>query len=331
MKVALVGAGGIGSVHAQHLAEDRRVDELVVADVDRDRATALASRCGGREATVEAALDGAFDAIVIATPTQTHGELILQCIDRPLALFCEKPLSADYGEAREVVNAIKQHGTRLQLGFMRRFDPGHLRLRQALQDGALGKVLVIRMASHDHYPVDEQYVAGSGGIFRDLLVHDFDALRWVTRQEPVAIYAQGAVRDLEYVRSYNDVDTCALIVEMEDDTLVCISAARENGRGEDVRVEAMGTMDSAVLGLGPRTPLWALDHDAPESDTVPYEDHVTRFGAAYRAEIDHFLSYAEGKIGNGCTAEDGLAALRMAVAAERSLLEKRRFPMAELE
>lgn len=331
MKVALVGAGGIGSVHAQHLAEDRRVDDLVVADVDQERAAALASRCGGRVATIDAALDGAFDAIVIATPTQTHGELILRCIDRPPALFCEKPLSADYGEACQVVNAIKHHRARLQLGFMRRFDPGHLRLRRVLQDGTLGKVLVIRMASHDHYPVDEQYVAGSGGIFRDLLVHDFDALRWVTRQEPVAIYAQGAVRDLEYVRSYNDVDTCVVAVEMEDGTLACISAARENGRGEDVRVEAMGTMDSAVLGLGPRTPLWALDPDAQGSDAVPYEDHVARFGAAYRAEIDHFLSYVEGKVENGCTAEDGLAALRMALAAERSLLEKRLFPIAELK
>jgi len=330
MRVAVFGAGRIGAVHAENLATTGRADELLVIDEDLQRAAEVAQRVGAIAVAPEAAWASELDAVVIATPTRTHAELVDRCIDRGLPVFCEKPLADDYPDTVALVARVEQTGTRLQVGFMRRFDPPHAELRRLIRDGALGTVYAIRIASHDHDPAPESYIATSGGIFRDLLIHDFDALRWIAGQEVRSVYAAGAIRRFDYVGKYGDVDTAALVMVMEDGTLVSVSGGRENGRGEDNRVEVVGSADCVALGVGPQTPIRSLEPDADESDVEPYMDNFGRYTEAYRAELEHFLSLAVGEADDVSTARDGLAAVTIAVAAEMSVSQGRTVELSEV-
>lgn len=331
MRVALFGAGRIGSVHAQNLAREARVTDLIIADADPGRAEALAERVGARALGPEAALAANIHAVVIATPTSTHSELVRGFVDRKLPIFCEKPLAETYEATLELVDLLEASAGLLQLGFMRRFDGPHAELRRLIQERSLGTVYAIRIASHDHTGAPEQYIATSGGIFKDLLIHDFDALRWVTGQEVSTVYAEGAIRGFDYVAKYNDVDTTALVLRLMDGVLVSVSAGREDGRGEDNRIEVIGSVDSVALGLGPRTPLRSLEPDAGAPHPEPYIDGFVRYAEAYRAELTHFLSFAAGEAENACGARDGLAAVQIAMAAERSVADKRVVALSELD
>lgn len=330
MRVAVFGAGRIGSIHAENLAATGRVDELIVADEDFERAARVAQRVGATAAAPDAAWESEIDAVVIATPTRTHAEFVDRCINQGLPVFCEKPLTEEYADTLALVARVEQTGTRLQVGFNRRFDPPHAELRRLIRDGALGTVYAIRIASHDHDPAPESYIATSGGIFRDLLIHDFDALRWIAGQEVSSVYAAGAIRRFDYVGKYGDVDTAALVMVLEDGTLVSVTAGRENGRGEDNRLEVVGSADCVALGVGPQTPIRSLEPDAEEPDVEPYMDGFVRYAEAYRAELQHFLSLAVGEAADVCTARDGLAAVTIAVAAEMSLSQGRRVELSEV-
>jgi myo-inositol 2-dehydrogenase/D-chiro-inositol 1-dehydrogenase len=176
----------------------------------------------------------------------------------------------------------------------------------------------MHVATHDHEPPDEAYVAVSGGMFRDQLIHDFDMIRWVTASEVATVYATGAVRAIDFAERHGDVDTCALVLTMTGGELVLLAGTREDGRGEDVRIEAVGSKDSAAAGLNARTPLRLLDPIGVESGHPPYADWIDRFSGAYAAEMEHFLDVAAGEAASACEPRDALNTLLVAVAAERS-------------
>ena len=140
---------------------------------------------------------------------------------------------------------VEQSGVQVQVGFMRRFDPALQALRGLIVGGELGRVHTLQVASHDHEPPGEEYVARSGGMFRDQLIHDFDMIRWVTASEVQSVYAAGAVRTIDFAEKYGDVDTCALVLQLADGAFVLLAGTREDGRGEDVRIEVVGSLDSA--------------------------------------------------------------------------------------
>jgi myo-inositol 2-dehydrogenase/D-chiro-inositol 1-dehydrogenase len=201
---------------------------------------------------------------------------------------------------------------------MRRFDPALQALRGLIVGGGLGRVLTLQVASHDHEPPGEEYVARSGGMFRDQLIHDFDMIRWVTASEVQSVYAAGAVRTIDFAEKYGDVDTCALVLQLADGAFVLLAGTREDGRGEDVRIEVVASRDSASAGLNARTPLRFLDPIGVETDHPPYRDAFDRFAAGYVAEVDHFLAVAGGEGESACTPRDALNTMLVAVAAERS-------------
>ena len=232
--------------------------------------------------------------------------------------FCEKPLSGDLGETVALVREVEAAGAEVQVGFMRRFDPALRTLRSLIEGGGLGRVHTLHVASHDHEPPDEAYVAVSGGMFRDQLIHDFDMIRWVTASEVGSVYATGAVRTIDFAERHGDVDTCALVLTMAGGELVLLAGTREDGRGEDVRIEAIGSRDSAGAGLNARTPLRLLDPIGVELGHPPYRDAIDRFAAAYAAEMEHFLAVAAGEATSACPPRDALNTLLVAVAAERS-------------
>ena len=259
MRVLLCGAGQIGSLHAANLARAEGVSELIVADVEPARAEALAERVSARAAPAGDPFAVDPDAVVVAAATPAHAGLVRGAVERGIPCFCEKPLSADVDETVALVREVEAAGAAVQVGFMRRFDPALRELRELIVGGGLGRVHTLHVASHDHEPPSEEYVARSGGMFRDQLIHDFDMIRWVTASEVRSVYAAGAVRTIDFAERYGDVDTCALVLELTGGAFVLVAGTREDGSGEDVRIEAIGSVQSAAAGMNARTPMRLLD------------------------------------------------------------------------
>jgi myo-inositol 2-dehydrogenase/D-chiro-inositol 1-dehydrogenase len=323
MRIGLLGAGRIGAVHARTLAANAAVSDLVVADVDEQRAARLAGELGARHApTAQKLVAGGVDALVIAASTPAHAPLLHMAADARLPVFCEKPIALDLDATDAILERIAAAGILLQIGFQRRFDPGYLAARQAVRSGALGELLLVRAAGHDPAPPPEAYVAASGGIWRDLLIHDFDVVPWVVDQEVVEVYADGTARS-ELFDRYNDVDTAAAVLRFSSGLLGILSGSRHDPLGYDVRLELFGSHDSLVAGLDQRTPLRSLEPGAPPPARPGYRDFRERFATAYAAEIDAFLEAVRDGLPSPCGGQQARRALRLALAAERSRAQHR--------
>ena len=330
MKVGLLGAGRIGALHAGILAGDPRVEEILVGDVDLQRAERVAAEVGGRAGRIEDVFDSGPDAVVIAASTPAHAPLILASVEFGIPAFCEKPIALGYRDKVEVVEAVESSGAVLQIGFQRRFDAGYAEARRLVETGALGKIYSVRLATHDPEPPPEEYIAASGGIFRDLHIHDFDVLRWLSGGEVKEVYATGAVLGFDFFARHGDVDTSAALITMQDGAVAVLTGGRHDPLGYDVRAEVFGSRDSVAVGVDGRTPLRSVEPGTPPSEKSAYPNFQERFLDAYRAELKHFLSLARGEAENPCTAHDALEALRIALAADLSLAEHRPVAVSEV-
>jgi myo-inositol 2-dehydrogenase/D-chiro-inositol 1-dehydrogenase len=320
---ALLGAGRIGRLHGRLLADQPAVDQVVVWDIDPERARRTAGEFGGRAApTLDEALRDA-DAVVVAASTDAHASLVRAAVDRGLPTFCEKPLAFDLPETVELVDHIDRAGVAVQVGFQRRFDPAYREARRLVETGELGTVYLVRLIAHDHEPPPDDYIPISGGLFRDSSIHDFDALRWVTGQEVEEVYAVGAVRGFPIFARHDDVDTAAAVLRLADGSLGVLSQTRHDPRGYDIRMEIVGSRDAVAVGLGARTPLRSLEADAPVLAGPAWETFLTRFEEAYRDELLAFIGVAMGEAASPCTPRDALEAMRISVAAGRSRAEAR--------
>ncbi|HEX2231819.1 MAG TPA: Gfo/Idh/MocA family oxidoreductase [Thermoleophilaceae bacterium] len=330
MKVGLLGAGRIGALHSRLLSEHPDVEQVLVGDVDPAAAERVAGSVGAAAGQIDAVIGGA-DAAVITAATSAHATLIGLCLDAGLPTFCEKPIALGLEETVEVVERCERDRATLQIGFQRRFDPGFAEARRLVESGELGILYTLRLATHDPEPPHEEYVAHSGGIFRDLHIHDFDALRWMSCREAREVYAAGSVLEFEMFARHGDFDTSAALVTMEDGVLAVLTGGRRDPLGYDVRAELFGSGDSVAVGLDSRTPMRSLEPGAEDLLHGDRHAHFTaRFEHAYRAELWHFLDLARGRAENPCTARDALEALRIALAADRSLAEHRPVALDEI-
>ncbi len=330
MRIALLGAGRIGALHARLLRATPGVDELIVGDVEADRAAAVAAPVGATAApTIEAALDDA-DAVVIAAATSAHPELIRASIGRAQPTLCEKPLAPALDDTIAVAADIERSGVPFQLGFQRRFDAGYREVHRLVREGALGTLYAVRLAGHDPAPPHEAYIPQSGGLFRDFSIHDFDVLRWMTGCEVEEVYADGGVRGFPVFAKYGDVDTAVVAMRLIDGPFTVMTVARHDPLGYDIRAEIFGSKDSIAVGLGPHTPIRSVEPGVPAPAGPLWPDFLVRFEPAYAAEFAGFVALARGDIPSPCTAQDGVAALRIAEAATRSLHEHRPVRLAEV-
>jgi myo-inositol 2-dehydrogenase / D-chiro-inositol 1-dehydrogenase len=330
MRVALLGAGRIGVMHARLLATIESVEELVVADVDAARAATIAQEVGARAASVEDAIETA-DALVIAAATDAHAGLVRRGVARRIPVFCEKPLAADLADSIAVSREVEAAGATVQLGFQRRFDPGYVEARRLVTSGELGTIYLVRLAGHDPAPPHESYIPVSGGLFRDFSVHDFDVIRWLLDSEAEEVYADGSVRGFPVFAKYGDVDSAVAILRMANGVLVAMTVARHDPLGYDIRAELFGSQDSISVGLGPRTPMRSVEPGVPPPSGPAWPGFIDRFAEAYRAELQGFIEVARGRMPSPCTARDGVEALRIAEAATRSLHEHRPVRLEEIE
>ena len=238
MKVGLLGAGRIGALHAGVLARDPTVDEILVGDADAQRAEEVAQEIGGEAGRIEAVLASGPDAVVIAASTPAHAPLIRAAVEAGIPAFCEKPIALGYEETVEIAHEVEDSGATLQIGFQRRFDAGYAEARRLIDSGALGTIYSLRLATHDPDPPPEEYIPDSGGIFRDLHIHDFDILRWLTGGEVEEVYATGSVRNFGFFATHGDVDTSAALIRMQDGAVAVLTG---------------GVMTPSATTCGPRS------------------------------------------------------------------------------
>jgi myo-inositol 2-dehydrogenase/D-chiro-inositol 1-dehydrogenase len=331
MRIGLVGVGRIGSAHAEVLRDHPEVTELIVADADQRRAAAVAERLGaGLAASVDELFAAPMDALVVATPTVSHAELILRGADAGLPVFCEKPVAVDLKQTVEVVGRVAQAGTEVQIGFQRRFDAGYRAARDAVVTGAIGTVHRLHLITADPAPPAPEYIPTSGGIFRDCHIHDFDIALWLLGQPVVEVYATGANRGATWFAEAGDVDTSVALLTFADGTLATVQGSRYNGGGYDVRAELAGTRDTYVVGLDDRSPLRSAEPGVVWPAGEAWPDFWQRFRPAYRAEMDAFLALVAGRGENPCPPADALAALYVAEAADLSRREHRPVRVDEL-
>ncbi|MFC4948469.1 Gfo/Idh/MocA family oxidoreductase [Pseudonocardia sp. GCM10023141] len=321
MRLGLIGLGRIGAFHAQTLADLDTVDSLVVHDADPGVTALVADRVGAQGVdSVEKLLAAGVDGVLIAAATVTHPALLLAAVDAGLPTFCEKPLAADITDAIAVAGKVA--GARVQIGYPRRFDAAFLGARAAVVNGELGALHTVRSTTLDPAPPPAAYIAGSGGLFRDCSVHDFDAVRWVTGREVVEVYAVGANRGEAFFAEVGDVASASVLLTLDDATIGVVSNSRYNARGYDVRLEVHGALDSVAAGLDDGLPLRSTQPGVTFPAGPPHGFFMDRLASAFRAELAAFVDVVGGAPAP-CTVDDALEVAWIAEAATLSLKEHR--------
>ncbi|WP_405177521.1 Gfo/Idh/MocA family oxidoreductase [Nocardia sp. NBC_01377] len=329
--IGLAGTGRIGTAHAETLRVLPQVDRVLVTDIDSARANATADALGVEAVPdIDTLLAADLAGLVIATATDSHPDLIIRAVDLGIPVFCEKPIAADLTGTLEVLRHLENTGVPVQIGFQRRFDPGYNAARAAVRSGELGRLHTLRATTLDPAPPPAAYIPHSGGIFRDCGIHDFDMVRWVTGREVVEVYARGANRGDPLFAEAGDVDTAAVILTLDDDTLATVSLSRYNGAGYDVRLEVLGSRANAVVGLDHRAPLRSVEPGHPTFAPPAYRSFMDRFRRAYTEELTAFIGVATEGHENPCAPSEALEAFYVAEACELSRAERRPVAVAEV-
>jgi len=318
--LGLIGLGRIGAFHAETLSNLPGLDGLVITDERPDVVAQMAAKFGATPAdSVDALLASGVDGVVVAAATPAHAALTLAAVERGLPTLCEKPVASTAADSARVAEVIARSGVPVQIGYQRRFDAAFAAAKVAVDSGSLGALHTVRSTTMDPAPPPMDYIAGSGGIFRDCAVHDFDVLRWITGQQAVEVYATGSVQGDPRFTEYGDVDTAAVIVRFDQGTLGVISAARYNGRGYDCRLEVHGFHDTVVAGWDQGAPVRNTD-PANEFPTGPaHHFFMDRFTDAFRAELSAFVDVVNGTAAPACTVADAVEVAWLAEAATESL------------
>src|SRR2546425_1961361 len=331
LHVGVVGVGRIGLFHVQTLQALDGVSSLTVTDADAPRARRVAAELGvSAVETPEALVEAGVDALVVATATPGHAPLLRLAAAAGLPAFCEKPVALDLATIVDVIGEVERAGILVQVGFQRRFDAGYRAAHDAVAAGALGNLLIVRAATHDPAPPAEEYIAGSGGIFRDLHIHDFDAVRYVTGQEITEVYADGAVRETAWLERHGDVDAAVAVLRLSGGTLGILSGTRLDPLGYDVRLEVFGSADSIAVGVDRRSPIRSVEPGAPQPNGAGYANFIERFEPAYRSELAAFVDAVREGGASACTLDEARAALVVALAADRSRAERRPVSIEEV-
>jgi len=323
IEVALFGAGRIGSIHAANLARQPGVRLKYVADVNRSAAVALAGKYRAEVRAADAIFaEEAITAIVIASNTDTHAELIQRGATSGKAIFCEKPVDLDLVRARACAQAVGKAGVICMIGFQRRYDPTFAALKARLASGEIGDPEMLVVTSRDPAPPPIEYVSTSGGIFKDMLIHDFDIFRWILDDEALTLYATGSCLTDPAIAGVGDIDSTAVTIRTRRGRIAQINTSRRAAYGYDQRFEVLGS--KGMLQAGNHKPTEVFAHTAVNvSEDKPENFFLERYRVAYANEMAHFFdALANGKPLQ-TTIQDGVKALELADAATRSWRERR--------
>jgi len=319
LRIGVIGVGRIGSMHADLLA--RQVPGVTVAGVyDANPAAARAAGAPAFDTVDELLAD--VDAVAICSSTETHADLVVAAARAGKAIFCEKPISLDLAEVDRALAAVDDAGVPFQIGFNRRFDPAHEAVHDAVVRGDVGEPQLVRISSRDPAPPPMEYVRGSGGIFLDMTIHDFDMARYVTGSEVVEVFARGAVRVDPGFEEAGDVDTALVTLVHANGCLTAIDNSRQAVYGYDQRVEVFGSRGMAASENPLAHTAVVRTADGTSKSTLPYF-FLERYVPSYLREWEAFVNAVQTGTEPPVSGRDARAPLVIGLAAWQSLREGR--------
>ena len=321
--VALFGAGRIGKIHAGNVVRQPDVRLKYVVDVDSTAATALAQQYGAQVTSADAVFtDASVRVVVIASSTDTHADLIQRAAAAQKAIFCEKPIDLDLERAKTCAQAVAHAGVTCLIGFQRRYDPTFAALKARIESGEIGTPEMLAVTSRDPGAPPADYIKRSGGIFKDMLIHDFDVFRWILDDEAATVYATGSCLTDPAIEAAGDIDATAVTIRTKKGRLAQINTIRRAAYGYDQRFEVIGS--KGMLQAGNHKPTEVIAWNAASvSIDKPEHFFLERYRAAYAAEMAHFIDAVGRKLPTRTSIDDGVKALALADAATRSWREKR--------
>lgn len=324
IRMAVIGAGRIGHIHATNAARNGNVSLAGVADAIPEPAVKLAAQLGTSVLSVEQILaDRTIDAVLIGSSTDTHADLIMRAAAAGKHIFCEKPVDLDLNRARDCEKAVRVAGKACLIGFQRRFDPTFSALKARIEKGEIGELEALSVISRDPGAPPVAYLQRSGGIFKDMLIHDFDIFRWIFGEEAETVYATAsALTDPNIASVANDADTTAVVIRTVTGKLAQIHTSRRAAYGYDQRFEVLGSKGMLQAGNHRPTEVVASGPDVVSIDK-PEDFFLQRYDRAYRNELDHFIAVLGGHETLRVSIEDGVKALELADAATTSWRESR--------
>jgi myo-inositol 2-dehydrogenase/D-chiro-inositol 1-dehydrogenase len=322
IRLAVLGAGRIGQIHAANVAANPRAKLVVVVDPVAAAADALAEKLNCEASTdAEATIARSdVDAVVIGTPSDTHARLMLLAARAGKAVLCEKPVDNDLTKVDAAIAELTQLNAKVMMAFNRRFDPSNIELRKAIDAGQVGEVRQVIITSRDPGLPPREYVAHSGGIFRDMAIHDFDMARFLLGEEPTEVYAKASrVVNKALMEEFNDYDTLMVVMQTASGKQCHINCCREAVYGYDQRFEILGS--SGMLMNDNLRPSTVRRYNANETEALPplLNFFLQRYTDAYRNELDAFLKALQEGTAMPTTPWDGRQALRLAEAAMESV------------
>ncbi|MDT8305587.1 MAG: inositol 2-dehydrogenase [Anaerolineae bacterium] len=326
LQVGLIGAGRIGKIHGETLA--RRLDTArlaAVADINLTAAEELAGRMGVERAVADYRHlldDPAIDAIVIASASNTHAQIVEEAASAGKDIFCEKPIDFDLARIDHALAAVRAAGVKLQVGFNRRFDPNFSKVREMVLAGRIGEPHILRITSRDPAPPPIEYVKVSGGLFLDMTIHDFDMARYLIGSEVTEVYATGAVLVDPAIGEAGDVDTAVTTLTFANGVIGTIDNSRRAVYGYDQRVEVFGSEGMVAAGNDvPDTHVYANAEGVHSA--LPVYFFLERYLGSYIAEMQAFVEAVVQDTPPPVTGEDGRIPVVIGLAAQKSLRERR--------
>ena len=330
VRFGLLGAGRIGRVHARAIHADSDAQLVAVADAMTPAADAIAAQYGCDVRSIEAILAASdIDAVVICTPTDTHADLIEAFARAGKAIFCEKPIDLSLARVRACLKVVRDTKAVLMVGFNRRFDPHFMAVKAEIDKGTLGAVEMVTITSRDPGAPPVDYIARSGGIFRDMTIHDFDMARYLLGEEVTEVAAMAAVLTDPAIGGAGDYDSAQVMLKTASGKQAMISNSRRATYGYDQRIEVHGAL-GAVTAENQRPVMIEVATAAGYTRPPLHDFFMTRYTEAYAAEIAAFIAVLGGKGTASPSGEDGLAALALAEAALKSVAEKRTVLVSEV-
>jgi myo-inositol 2-dehydrogenase/D-chiro-inositol 1-dehydrogenase len=318
LRFGLIGAGRIGRIHGANAATQPGARLAAVTDADPKAAAALAGETGAEATSVEAILGSSdIDAVLICSPTDTHADLIEKAARAKKAIFCEKPVDLSSDRVKSTLAVVQAAGVPLMIGFNRRFDPSLGALQQRLRQGAIGEVEIVTILSRDPAPPPVSYIQRSGGLFRDMMIHDFDMARFLLGEEPVEVQALGSSLVAPAIGKAGDVDTAVVQMRTASGKLCQISNSRRATYGYDQRIEVHGSGGMLRAGNVHETTVEIANAEGLRADPV-MNFFLQRYGEAYRRELASFSEAIAKGSAPSPSGLDGYRAQRLADAATES-------------
>ncbi len=319
MRFGLLRAGRIGKVHAGAVASAAGAELVAVADAVAEAAQSLAARYGADVRSVEEIMSAKdIDAVLITTPTDLHADMIEQAARAGKAIFCEKPIDLSVERVRRCLDVVRAETAALMIGFNRRFDPNYREVRARIDAGAIGAVEMVSITSRDPGPPPASYIARSGGLFRDMTIHDFDMAAYLLGEDPATVFAAASNFVDPSIGAAGDVDSASLVLTTKSGKIAQISNSRRATYGYDQRIEVHGSKGLVSAENVRETTVELADASGYRRDPL-LNFFMTRYTQAYANEIGEFVAALEAGRAMSPSGEDGLKALVMAEAAVKSL------------